>query len=150
MTTTSGAHAIIKARIEQNKPADLVALRWQNGEGDPLPELEAPFLYTELVTDPAFLASIGGGRGSNLYRHPARIDAYVFVPQGIGLAPATDIAEEIAALFRSYRDSDISCFEATVYPLGAGSDIKPPGLRSEVDKYYCAVCEVSLFFDLIG
>lgn len=150
MTTVSDAHALVKARIEGNKPAAVTALRWQNEDGDPLPDTPAPFLYTELVTDPQFLAGFGGGTGSNRWRNPARIDCYAFVPRGEGLAAATDIAEAIATLFRGYRSNDLQCFEATVYPLGAGSSIKPPGLSSEVDNYYCAVCEASMHFDQIG
>lgn len=150
MTTASTAHAVIKARIEANKPASVIALRWQNEDGDPLPDTPANFLYTEMVTDPQFLAGFGGGAGANLWRNPARIDCYAFVPRGEGIAVATDLAETIAALFRGYRDNDLQCFDATVYPLGAGSSIKPPGLSSEVDNYYCAVAEIALHFDLIG
>jgi hypothetical protein len=36
---------------------------------------------------------------------------------------ATDLAESVAQVFRSYRDTDVSCFEATVFPGGLGSDI---------------------------
>lgn len=150
MTTVTDAHAVIRSRIETNKPAAVTALRWQNEDGDALPDTPASFLYTELVTDPQFLAGFGGGIGSNLWRNPARIDCYVFVPRGEGLKEATDLAETIAALFRGYRSSDLQCFDATVYPLGAGSSIKPTGLANEVDNYYCAVCEVNLHFDLIG
>lgn len=150
MTTVSDAHALIKTRISGNLPAGVTVTRWQNEDGDPLPDTPAKFLYTELITDPQYLAAFGGGRGSNLWRNPARIDCYAFVPRGDGLALATDLAEAIAALFRGYRSNDLQCFDATVYPLGAGSSIKPPGLTSEVDNYYCAVAEVSLHFDLVG
>lgn len=150
MTTVSAAHALIKSRIETNKPASVTALRWQNEDGDPLPATPAPFLYTELNTDPQFLASFGGGQGNNRWRNPSRIDCYAFVPRGQGLAVATDLAEQIAVLFRGFRDGDLQCFDATVIPLGEGASIKPPGLSSEVDNYYCAVCEIALHFDLVG
>lgn len=149
MTTATQAYNIIRARLEANAPAGL-ALRWQNDDPQPLPDVPAPFVHTEFVADPASLVSFGGGRGNNRYRHPARIEAYIFVPKGWGLTPATDYAEQIAAIFRSYRDSDISCFDATPYPGGNGSDVKPPGVQSEVDNYFWAVAEVSLFYDLIG
>jgi hypothetical protein len=150
VTTVSSAHALIKARIEANPPSGITVLRWQNEDGVALPDTPTSFLYTELVTDPQFLAGFGGGFGANLWRNPARIDCYAFVPRGEGLAVATDLAESVAALFRGYRSSNLQCFDATVYPLGAGSSMKPPGLSSEVDNYFCAVCEVRMHFDLIG
>jgi hypothetical protein len=150
MTTASGAYAAIRSRIEANRPASVVSLRWQNEDGDALPDMPAPFLYTELVTEKQFLAGFGGGFGANLWRNPARIDCYAFVPRGDGLQIATDLAETIAALFRGYRDSDLQCFNATVYPLGSGSGITPPGLSSAVDNYYVAVAEIVLQFDQIG
>jgi hypothetical protein len=149
MTTVSGAFDVIKARLTAGKPEGLIALFWQN-EDSVLPDTPTAFVYSEFITDPALLASFGGGRGRNRYRNPGRIDCYVFVPRGEGLTVGSDLAEAVAALFRSYRDDVISCFEATVYPLGNGSDIKPPGLVSEVNNYYCVLVEVSLFFDLIG
>jgi hypothetical protein len=150
MTTASTAHALIKARIEANKPASVVSLRWQNEDGDPLPAEPAPFLYTELDPEKQYLAGFGGGAGANLWRNPARAVCFVFVPRGWGLQPATDLAETIAALFRGYRTSDLSCFDVSVYTLGTGSGIRPPGVDSEADNYFCAACEVSLQFDLVG
>lgn len=159
MTTATTAFNIIKTRLEANIPNDSrgtpVFFRWQNEDEDSLgrkalPDIESPFIYTEFLTDPATLVSFGGGHGQNRYRHPARIDCYIFVPRGWGLAEAMTIAETVAGLFRSYRDTDISCFEATVYPGGSGSDLKPPGLDSEVDNYFYASVECSMFFDLIG
>lgn len=159
MTTATAAFNVIKARLEANVPNDSkgtpVFFRWQNEDEDSLgrkalPDAPRPFIYTEFLADPAAIASFGGGRGANRYRHPARIDCYIFVPRGWGLAEATTIAETVAALFRSYRDSDISCFEATVYPGGSGADLKPPGLDSEVDNYFWSSAEISLFFDLTG
>ncbi len=94
--------------------------------------------------------SFGGGRGQNTYRNQATVEAYVFAPEGEGLSVATDAAEQLAALLRSYRDSSISCFSADVIPVGPGSSITPPGLSSEVSNYQCAVAEIALFFDQIG
>lgn len=153
MTTASQARAVVRARIEAGGIS--VPLRWQNEATDSngsidLPDTPSPFVYTEFLTDPQQLASFGGGRGSNRYRNPARIDSYVFVPKGEGLDEAEQIAEQIATLFRSYRDTDISCFDATVYPGGDGAALKPPGLTSEVGNYFWAVVEISLFFDTIG
>lgn len=150
MTTASAAYAVIRSRFEANKPAGLTALRWQNEDGEALPNQPAAFAYTEFLTDQASIASYGGGRGNNRYRNPARIVVYVFVLRGEGLAVATDLAEQVAAIFRSYRDDDISCFEASVLPGGDGADLKPPGLSSEVDNYFWAGVEIVLFFDQIG
>lgn len=149
MTTATQAFTVIRTRLEANQPSGL-GLRWQNEDGEALPDTPAPFAYIEFLTDPAFLASFGGGRSANRYRNRARITAYVFVPRGQGLTVATDYAEQVATVFRSYRDADISCFDASVYPGGNGADIKPPGLDSAVDNYFYAVAEISLFFDQIG
>jgi hypothetical protein len=153
MTTATGAYNVIRARLEANVPTSngsAVALRWQGETGGPLPNTPSPFVYVEFIADPGALVGIGGGRGNNIYRNPARIDAFCFVPRDWGLTYATDLAEAVATLFRSYRDDDISCFEASVIPLGAGASIKPPGLDSEVDNYYAAVAECELTFDQVG
>jgi hypothetical protein len=155
MTTASQAFAVIRARLAANKPAGLTAFRFQNEDEDTtgaaaLPDTPAAFAYIEFLAEPGSLAAFGGGAGRNLYRNPAQIQCYVFVPRGLGLAAATDLAEQLATLFRSYRDADISCFAATVYPGGDGASIKPPGLSSEVDNYFWAVADVSFYFDLIG
>lgn len=150
MTTAAEAYQVIRARLEANVPAGLTSLRWQNEDGGPLPDTPAPFAYIEFLTDPARIASFGGGRGQNRYRNPARADIFVFVPRGEGLTQALAVAEQIAALFRSYRDADISVADATVFPGGDGADIKPPGLESEVGNYFYAAIEISLTFDQIG
>jgi hypothetical protein len=149
----------MRSRIESGGVVDSksapVPLRWQNENADSLgntslPSDPVPFVYCEFLTDRPFLAGYGGGQGQNLYRNPARLDAYVFVPNGNGLDEAEAIAEQIAALFRSYRSAGISCFEASVYPGGDGANLKPPGLSSVVGSYFYAVAEVSLHFDQIG
>jgi hypothetical protein len=148
MTTASAAFAVIKSRLTAGG-LDF-PLRYQGEDGGPLPDTPSPFAYVEFQPERGAIASFGGGRGANRYRHPARIDAYVFVPNGHGLKEATDRAELIAALFRSYRDADISCFEATVFAGGHGSEISVPGLASAVNDYWYAAVDVSLHFDLIG
>ena len=152
MTTASTAYGVLRGILEAGVS---LPLRWQNEDADSqgnaaLPDTPAPFLYTEFLTDPAELVSFGGGRGANRYRNPARLDVYVFVPRGWGLAAATDYAETAAALFRSFRDTNVSCFGASVHPGGDGASLKPPGLSSEVANYFYAVTEVDLFFDLVG
>lgn len=153
MTTAAQARAVMRARIEANPPTDAesaaVAFSWQN-EPFEIPATGKPFVYVEFLTDPAELVSFGGGRGNNRYRNPARLDAYVFVPKGEGLSEAESIAEQIATLFRSYRDASVSCFDASVFPGGDGALLKPPGLASDVGQYFWAAAEVSMFFDQIG
>lgn len=159
MTTASQARSAVRSRIEGASLVDSrsnpLALRWQNQTEDSLgnvtvPEWPAPFAYFEFLTEKAELVSFGGGAGSNRYRNNARLIAYVFVPKGEGLDQAETIAESIAARLRSYRDNDISCFDATVYPGGDGAELIPRGLASDVGKYFWASCEVSLYFDQIG
>ncbi len=130
-------------------------LRWQNEDADSqgsttLPDTPTAFVYSEFITDSGELVSYGGGRGANRYRNRAHLDIYIFVPRGWGMTYATDYAEQAAALFRSYRDDDVSCFGASVYPGGDGAELQPPGMRSEVTNYYYAAACVELWFDLIG
>ena len=146
MTDAAGAYAIIRARLEANAA---IPLAWQNEEYV-LPDTPAAFAYVEFLTAPAELASFGGGRGQNRYRNQAQIDIYVFVPSGDGAVSALEKAEALATIMRSYRDTDISCFEASVHPGGDGASLKPPGLDSEVGNYWWARVEVALFFDQIG
>jgi hypothetical protein len=151
MPSFSDAYGALRTRLEANVPAGVTALYFDGEDGPLLPNTPAAFVFFELRADgQAFVAGFGGGRGLNLYRNPCLAIFYVFVPRGVGLLVATDLAKQIALLFRSYRDAMVSCFAATVDPLGAGSSMKPQGLASEVDNYYCAAVEVSLFFDEIG
>ena len=153
MTTTSAAYEALRAILKGSN--SLPPLRWQNEDEDStgavaLPDVPAPFLYTEMVTEPAALVAFGGGPGRNLYRNPGRLDVWVFIPKGWGLGYALDYAEQAAALFRSYRDADVSCFAATVHPGGDGAALKPIGLPSEASNYFWAVTEVDFYFDQRG
>lgn len=147
MPTASQAYAVLKARLIAG--AGSLPLAFQ-GENFVLPDTPVPFAYAELVSETPYIAGFGGGAGANLYRNPCRFDIYVFVPRGAGLVAATDLAETLAGLFRSYRDTVVSCFEAGVLPGGDGSALKPPGLTSEVNNYFWAVVEVSLHYDQVG
>lgn len=157
MATAKDARLAVRARIEAGGIS--VPLRWpneaQDSEGNTeLPDTAAPFIYCEFQNEgPEFgrgPSAFGGGRGQNLYRCDAVFEAYVFVPKGEGLDEAETLAEQVAALLRSYRTATISCFDATVYPGGDGADLKPPGLTSEVGNYFWARCEVNLQFEQIG
>lgn len=162
MTTAAAAYGVIRALLEANKPSALTALRWQNEFEDSngnliLPDEPAAFAYTEFLASPSSVIEIGGGRGANRHRNSAHVDVYVFVPRGTGMVVTNaqsvgclDIAEQIAALFRPLRSGGVSVDDVTVYPGGNGSDLKPPGLASEVGNYFWAAVGVSLHFDLTG
>lgn len=159
MATVSQAFQACRTLIEGGGIVDsasaAVPLRWPNEPKDSagsvaLPDDPSPFIYCEFVAEPGRLAGFGGGRGANLYRNPARFEAYVFTPKDEGVSETLSIAEQVAALFRSYRNGTISCLEATVHPGGDGSLITPPGLQSPVGNYFWACTEVFLIYDQIG
>lgn len=150
MTTITQAFSAVRARLEAG--AFSFPLRWQGEDNGPLPDTPATFAFVVFNNDGSGRgpAAFGGGRGANLYRNQATVEAYVFVPNGEGLSVASDAAELIAAQLRSHAGSGISCFSADVIPVGEGSSITPPGLNSEVSNYQCAVAEIALHFDQIG
>lgn len=160
MSTAQQARQAIRTRLQSaglTVNGQPLPLRFQNEEADslgsvPLPAEPSPFAYVEFVAERPFVASYGGGRGSNRYRNPARIEGYVFVRKGDGLDVAEQIAEQIAALFRSHRDEVVSCFEAGVFAGGDASVLQPRNISNAIDlnAYFYAAFEVSLFFDQIG
>jgi hypothetical protein len=148
--TAAEAFASLRARLEDAGSGITIPLHWQ-AEAAVLPDTPAAFAYVEFVASGGAIASYGGGRGSNRYRHRARVEAYVFTPNGAGLESALTHAETIAARLRSYRDNDLSCFSAVVHPGGHGSQASPPGLsRNALNDYWYAVVEVEMTYDQIG
>lgn len=145
--TAAQAFAALRARAE----AQLAGwtLVWQD-EPAVLPDVPAPFVYVELMARRGRIAGYGGGRGSNLYRMPAELTAYVFWPRGEGLAIGLGYAETVAAVFRSWRSGDLSCVDATVHPLGEGETIVPNGSSSAAGNYSCAAVRVTLHYDQLG
>ena len=150
MTTAATAWAALKARLLTDTGIT-IPLCWMN-ETVVLPGVPSAFAFVAFESSPSFPSpvSFGGGRYANRYRNSAFVTAYVFTPVGEGIEGALAHAETIAARLRSFRDSDVSCFDATVEPGGPGADIKPPGLIGELGNYYYCVAEASLFFDQIG
>jgi hypothetical protein len=160
--TASQARKAVRSRIESGNITYTVSgntlavpLRWQNENADsqsnaPLPDVPAPFIFTEVLTERSRIVAFGGGVGANLHRNPLVVNAFVFVPRGWGLDTAEAIAEQVGNLLRSYRDGVVSFFEATVYQGGDGADIKPAGLESEVGNYFWAGCEAFGHYDRIG
>lgn len=152
MTTSVEAYAVLRARLASGLD---IPIRWQGEDADnqgnvDIPNVPAAFAYAEFYVDPAEAIGVGGGRFKNVYRNPARFEVYIFVPRGWGLPPALEYAEQVAALFRSYRDTDISCFDCTVFAGGDGTSLTPPGLSSEVGNYYYSVAAANLWFDQVG
>lgn len=122
---------------------------WQD-EQNSLPPEPSPFVFFELIADPAQIVSYGGGRGNNRYRCPAELNGYVFTPRDIGLPAMLPYAEHVAAAFRSFRDSVVSCGAATVHPLGEGQTIRPRGSSVIPGGYAALVVVIGLHFDQIG
>lgn len=159
MTTITGAFSAIRSRLEGGSYTDGTGatlastwMRFQGEDGGELPDTPAPLAYIELENfgPGRGPTAFGGGSGSNLYRNEGQINAYVFVPNGQGLSVTVALAEQVAARMRSFRDSDVSCFSASVHPIGDGTSIAPDGLNSEVNNYTCAVVEIAFHFDDIG
>ena len=121
-------------------------VRWQDDNND-LADEPSAFAYFELVTEAGSFIEIGGGRGANRYRNYGELHAYVFVPQGHGLAVGLTKAEAIAAAFRSWRENGVSCEGATVHPMGEGQQLAPPGLNSAAGNYACVLVSIPLYFD---
>jgi hypothetical protein len=151
-TNASQAFAAVRARLEAAGSGITIALYFQGDDPPILPDLPTPFAYVAFNNEGSGFGpvSFGGGRGANVYRNRAHVEAYTFAPAGEGLAAVCDYAETIAAQLRSYRDDQISCFAADVVPVGDGSTITPPGLSSAVNNYQCAVAAIDLTFDQIG
>lgn len=150
--TPDQALAAARARLESGGIA--FPMYWFGDDAPTLPDEPSAFAYLIFNNEGSGgrPAAYGGGRGSNLYRNRASIEAYVFAPPtgAAGMSPVMAQAETIAARLRSFRDATISCFSADVIPVGPGSIVSPPGFQSEVSSYLCAVAEIDLSFDQIG
>lgn len=152
MTTATQAFAALRGVIDAAPPC---TVRWQNEDADSdgntdIADTPARFAYVMFDPEPGFLAEFGGGRLSNRYRNPYALDIYVFSPRGEGLAVSLTLAEQFATLFRSFRDADVSCLDASVRPGGRGTGISPPGEDSAVGNYFWSKVEVSGHYDQIG
>lgn len=150
--TSSQAFAVIRARLDA-VGSGISIPRYYMGDDPPiLPDTPAAFVFVVFNNEGSGTgpAAFGSGRGGNLYRNRAHVEAFVFAPSGQGLETVLDLAETVAARLRSFRDTSISCFAADVIPVGPGSNISVPGLTSEVSNYQCAVAEIDLHFDQIG
>lgn len=113
------------------------------------PDAQTPFVFFLIETDPAQFVSFGG-RGNNLQRVRGEMQGLVFIPRDWGLEQHASYGEHVAAAFRSFRDSHVSCGAVAPQPAVDGSSLKPPGLDSEVENYACTVVAVPFNYDGIG
>ncbi len=153
MSTTAGqAFAEIRARLDAGGSGISIPLYYQGDDPPILPDTPAAFAFVVFNVDGSRGGpdGFGGGRGRNLYRNRATLEAYVFSPLGEGMESVLGHAETVAARMRSFRSAGISCFSSDVIPIGPGSGISVPGLSGEVSNYQCAVAETELHFDQIG
>lgn len=150
-TDAAGALSALRSRLEGDA-AVTIPMYWRGEDAPILADTPAPFAYLVFNNEGSGGGPVGfgGGRGRNLYRNRALIEAFVFSPAGEGEAVVLGYAETIATSLRSFRSSAISCFSADVIPVGPGSKVAPPGFVSEVSNYQCAVAEIELTFDQIG
>lgn len=112
------------------------------------PEQTFVFFYVE--TDPGEFVSLGGGRGNNLQRVVGELVGLVHIPRDWGLEQHASHGEHVAAAFRSFRDAHVSCGAVTPQPAVDGSNLKPPGLDSEVENFTVIVVAVPFNFDQVG
>lgn len=147
MSSTAEAFVALKARATAQIAG--LPLYWQD-ETNVLPRIPGPFVYFELDTSRGRLAGFGGGRGRNLYRTAGELVGWVFWRRGEGLGVGLAHGETVAAAFRSWRSDAVSCFGATVQPVGEGASLVPPGLASPAGNYSCVAVVVALSFDQVG
>lgn len=147
MTNIVAAATALRARADSQ--ITMLPLFWQD-EQNVLPNNPSPFVFFELIADPARPIEFGGGRGNNRYRCPAELNGYVFTPRDWGLPAMLPYGEHVAAAFRSFRDAAVSCHAATVHPLGEGQAIRPRGAATIPGGYNALVVVVDLHFDQVG
>jgi hypothetical protein len=157
-TTESQARAAVRAQLPDN--AFSFPIYWQGDEAPTLPDIPTAFAFVVFNNEGSGgrATAFGGGRGNNLFRSHALVEAFVFTP--ISTEPGADVAsgraEQIASRLRGFRDQDISVSAVDVMYVGPGSSISATGrlrtssVDSVVSNYACAVAEISLHFDQLG
>lgn len=150
-TTEAQARAAVRAQLPDS--AFAFPVYWQGDDVPTLPDEPAAFAFIVFNNEGSGgrPTSFGGGRGNNLFRNRALVEAYVFSPIGseTGADAASGRAEQIAARLRGFRDAAISVSAADVIFIGPGSSISVPGVTAP-NNYQCAVAEIALHFDQIG
>jgi hypothetical protein len=151
MATAKQARQAVQARLAD--ASITIPLYWQNEQQTTdLPDEPTPFGFVVFDNDGPGIgpASYGDGVGLNRWRNMARVEAFVFVPQGTGADLADDYAEAICARLRGYRDDIISCFGAHVRETVSGQTMTPAGVNSAAGNYWICVAEIDLWFDQLG
>lgn len=142
----AGVLASLKAIASQ---ITSVPVFWIN-DNNVLPDPPNPFVFFEFESERGYPAAYGGGRGSNLYRYSGALLGWLAVERARGLEFGLAIAEPIAALFRSYRDSYVSVFEASVRPVTGITDYATAPMQDISGNYNWFLIEIALSFDQIG
>ncbi len=146
MTDVSGAIAALKTR---SRMITSVPVFWTK-ENNVLPDPPKPFVFFELEVERQRIVSVGGGRGANLYRCPCELLGWLAVGRGRGAEYGAGLAESIAAVFRSFRDGDVSCGAATPRPVTGVTETAAGSMRASAGNYDWYLITVRLHFDQIG
>lgn len=147
MSTFAQVIASLKARAATQ--VTLLPHYWDKDAKPVLADEPTPFCFFLIETDPAQFISFGG-RGNNLQRVQGELQGLVFIPRDWGLEQHASYGEHVAAAFRSFRDTHVSCGAVAPQPAVDGSSLKPPGLDSEVENYACTIVAVPFNYDGIG
>lgn len=82
------------------------------------PPDNAEWVRLNIIEGDSTLAGIGGA-GANLYRNSGLVAAQIFVPVAVGDGLAYEIADDIAAIFRSKLVSGVRFRTPATVPVGA-------------------------------
>ena len=140
MTTLDEARALIRARAAANFTA--IPVLYPNEVNGDIPEATPEsFAFLEVLSEREYLAGYGGGRGANLWRQLARIEARIFTPAGSGTLDGEVLAKAFAAVFRGQRFDGVSCFAA---------EVDSEGTPAERGNYWVTRVTVDAQWDLHG
>lgn len=148
MSTFADVVAEMKARAAAQ--ITMLPVRWDKDTREPLPDEPAPFVFFTIETDGGRYAAFGGGRGANEQHVDGELVGLVHIPRDWGLEEHATYGEHVAAAFRSYRGEHVSCGAVAPQPAIDGSNLKPPGMESEVENYACVLVAVPFFYRQIG
>lgn len=99
--TIEAAHNAIRARFETQwgatTPVQYPNVKFESPD-------ESPWVRVAIIDADANWASMGVP-GSNIERHRGQVTVQIFVPSGTGEGAATEYADQVKAIFRSWRDA---------------------------------------------
>ncbi|UXO93744.1 structural protein [Pseudanabaena phage Pan1] len=99
--TIDAAHTAIRQRFETLWGVT-TPVQYPNVKFD-APE-DAPWVRLSIIDTDARWASMGVP-DSNIERHLGQVTVQIFVPSGTGEGSATEYADQVKAIFRSWRDA---------------------------------------------